>query len=167
MPQDFVASFSAVKGTDLLHHGVKGQKWGVRRARGPGGLVDKSSSGSGRSAAKTDHVGKAKGSTQTLSKPAHSGTETSIDRYTRLKSEVKKNGAHKLNDDDLKFFNARTDAVKRANQTFNKKGSFLQKTVQLAIAAAATKLIKDVTQAAVSQHVTPSLFNSLKLASPS
>lgn len=34
MSQDYVESFNAKRDAELLHHGVKGQKWGIRRSRG-------------------------------------------------------------------------------------------------------------------------------------
>lgn len=32
MPADYVASFKTEHGSDILHHGIKGMKWGIRRS---------------------------------------------------------------------------------------------------------------------------------------
>jgi hypothetical protein len=89
MAKDYLAS-RTVEQNDALQHGVKGMKWGIRN-------------GVGQAAAK---AGKPE-----LSKPV-SG-ESSQQRYERLQQDVKHHGAKALSDADLKFMNARADAIKK------------------------------------------------------
>lgn len=176
MTQDYVAS-SKSRLADLMHHGVKGMKWGVRRPRGSDGTVS-------GGAAKTDHVGTAKArpvkigdvvphtksptgkieitkihstkdtgthhEADVTGKPTHKDlshparhTETSIERFDRLKAEAKAKGASKLNDDDLKFLNARADAVNKANKMFAEPDSKIKAAIKDAFEQAAKKQLNN------------------------
>lgn len=145
---------------DLKHVGVKGMKWGVRRARGAAGTPSSagSSKGGSNSATKTkDVVGKAKSSNVALAKQlvkdTVKGPESSIDKYNRLKKEVASGKANKLNDDDLKFLNSRAEALAKANKAFNQKGSWLEKTVKSAIDNAAQAQAKNAANLVAQKYV--------------
>lgn len=158
MPQEYVALFSAKRGSELLHYGVKGMKWGVRRSNSGGRLT------STPAAAKAHAEGRVHTKTETA---PHSGAqESSIAQYNRLKKQVAKKGASSLSDEELRFLNSRAEAISKANKTFHNQNSWLSKNVKSSLDAAASKLMKDVVQAAVTKHAATPLHGRLNLPPP-
>ena len=131
MLKDYVALYSEANGSDLLHFGVKGMHWGVRKPRTSGKLTSTPAGAAPR------HSGGGKSSTGETHTASH--TMDSIVRYNMLKRQVKQKGANSLSDDDLKFLNARTEAIGKANKAFHDKDSKIKKAVVTAIAGALTK----------------------------
>lgn len=155
MPQEYVASFNAAKGTELLHYGVRGMRWGVRNSP--------SSSGGGGGGNSTVKVGRivahprstsGKGEVVTLHPQPHvlplhhpPVNESSIQRYARLRTQVKLIGPHHLSDDDLKFFNARAEALTKAKKVVQNPQSRIHKAINEALDAALKKVLSKSTDA--------------------
>ena len=110
--------------SELMHFGVKGMKWGVRN--------DSRGSRSSKKASVENLL-------------THPGGESSPERYDRISKVAKAGQAKALTDDDLRFYNARSAAIRQVeamNQRnpswFEKSGkSVLQKTVMTAAAGVA------------------------------
>jgi hypothetical protein len=224
MALDYVASYSADRGTDVLHFGVKGMKWGVRKGSSSGGSVSLARRHEDMMAARAKRVNKLvqtrahveagkrnlvtgrgdkKLSTQQALKkldrkiarltpknhvlidsegkvlvrnkkvvpkekpaPVDPATESQTAKYHRLKSQLAVRGAHSLDTEDLQFLNSRTDAIAKASKLLETPESWLSKTVKSTVDAASKKILKDVTQALVTKHVTPKLHNRLRLPLP-
>lgn len=160
---DYLAYHKAEEG-DAVQYGVLGMRWGKRRSD---------------DAIAADAVTRAKaGEPITATKKlasavkAPSGPESSHDRYARIASVAKGGGAKGLSDDDLKFFNARTEAIKKVDKMFEEKPSWLRSTsedvvravakqqMQAVLAAVATKMIS----ARVNEAMTQAQANAQKAA---
>ena len=120
---------------DALQYGVKGMKWGIRKDRGKGG--DGGGSGEGKtSQTKGDQPGgKGGGKQQSTEKSnpglkALTGEETSSARYARLQTEAKSGLQTNWTDQDLKFFNARTEAIGKINKMYQKEPNWLVETLK-------------------------------------
>lgn len=140
MSKDYLGHHE-VKPEDHEAHGVKGMKWGQRR-----------SSAQLRTAAaaranQPDHIKKAATSS---TKPA--GAETSSARYDRLKAAAKNGEGKNMSDDDLKFFNARTEALKKVN-ALNQKDDWLRETTKNVLRTAAQKQMQAVADSIADKYI--------------
>lgn len=116
--KDYLAMIKPQPG-DKVDHGIRGMKWGVRRtdaqiARGNQQLLAK-----GQEITPTEKA-----------KTPVSGTETAPQRYARLAAVAKGGGASSMSEEDLKFFNARTEAIAKVNRMFETKPGWLQSTAK-------------------------------------
>lgn len=161
--KDYLA-FHKTEDGDALQYGVLGMKWGRRR----------SDAAIAADAATRAKAGEPITATKKLAEvtKAPSGPESSHDRYARIASVAKGGGAKGLSDDDLKFFNARTEAIKKVDKMFEEKPSWLRSTsedvvravakqqMQAVLAAVATKMIS----ARVNEAMTQAQANAQKAA---
>ena len=114
--------------SDLHHHGVKGMKWGIRQPRSVLRARAKSTS-------TTDHVKKASEEPKAAVTHKPSGNiqdhvESSSARYDRLAGQASRGRAHEMTEQDLKFFNARTDALNKVNKMYEAKPNWLKETTK-------------------------------------
>lgn len=142
--------------SDLEHHGIKGMKWGIRRSDKELGNETSSSSSENSSSG-----GSSSGSS------SNEPTESSQDRYERLKKAIKKKGAKSLSDQDLQFVNQRTNAIKQATKATERKKSTTEKILRDVGESTAKKVLKDVAENYATKIVTNTLIgknrgNSLK-----
>lgn len=156
-PLDYLG-MTKVEDGDGLWYGVLGMKWGRRR--------------SDAALAAAEHARAKAGEPVTPTVKRSDGPESSHDRYARIAGIAKGGGAKGLSDDDLKFFNARTEAIKKVDKMFEHKPSWLRSTsedvvravakqqMQAVLAAVATKMIS----ARVSEALTQAQANAQKKA---
>lgn len=139
MAKDYLA-LRVVDEGDKLDHGVRGMKWGVRR-----------SAAQLKVAAKTD------GSSDTKTDVADSSlkpAESSQARYARLKVQAGEKGPSSLSDDDLKFFNARAEAISKIAKMNQKNPNWLKETVKTVVQKSTQESLQAVSSAIVKQYVT-------------
>lgn len=127
---------------DAEHHGVKGMKWGIRRSKAQLEAAAKKSGGS----------------TETQK---NDGPETSSQRYTRLKAAAASGKAGSLSDDDLKWFNARSEALAKINKMNQSKPGWLNKTVNDVIKQVAQEQIKSIASNAANKHISGPINNAV------
>ena len=137
-----VETFNAV--SDLLQHGVKGQKWGIRRT--PAQLASAS---------------KSSGDTTKTST-----SETSQDRYNRLKAQVKEKGAGTLSDDDLKFVTARAEAIARVSKMNQQDPGWLSEVSKRVLQKTAQESMQNIASAIATQYITRPVVKSLGAEPP-
>ena len=114
------------KPDDKMDFGVKGMKWGVRRPRSVLRTEAKKRATATKASEKKDDTSTSTSSSAGVK--AASGEETSAARYARLSAQVKAGGGSNMSDTDLKFFNARTDAVAKVNKLNEEKPGWLAET---------------------------------------
>lgn len=116
-----------VEDEDALQYGIKGMRWGVRRSRKQ---LDRDA---GRSSNESDSKSKGSGGSGSNSSGSSSSKDwdsvlTSTDaasssaRYAKLTESAKKGQTNSWSDADLKFYNARTDAVTKVQKMHSTQG---------------------------------------------
>lgn len=104
------------KPSDALQFGIRGMRWGVRRTDAQLAKDIAARKASGEPV--TD-------SAKSAGIKAMTGEESSAERYSRLASQAKGGGASNMSEADLKFFNARTDAINKVNKMYETKPNWL------------------------------------------
>lgn len=152
---------------DKVDYGVIGMKWGKRRSpaqlkaasekKGGGeGGDDKSKakleplstkSGDGK-ASLTDTVGRVekKGDGKAAAEP-------SAERYERLREQAKLGRAKQMSDDDLKFFNARTEALAKISKLNKQNPGWISTATKSAIQKSAQKSMQAILDKAAEQFI--------------
>jgi len=131
MPKDYLG-MRTKEPADKEDHGIKGQRWGVRRS------AAQLKTAITKRAAKGEEVtptAKAKEALKRVAtpKPAEEKAEpaeSSAARYERLKAEAKSGKAASMTDADLKFFNARTEAIAKITKATETQPNWLATTLK-------------------------------------
>jgi hypothetical protein len=164
---DYIGAAMA-SGKDLKHYGRKGMKWGQRIfTRGDG---SSKSSGGEKSKTKTESSAPAKKSGGSeASAPAkrppgniQDNVESSSTRYARLDAQAKSGRASEMTEQDLKFYNARTDALAKINKMNEVQPSWLRETGTKVIQQAAQRQMQSVTDALADKYIGDPIKNALK-----
>lgn len=160
--KDYLAALRPEPG-DKLDYGVRGMKWGIRR-----------SSAQLRSAAQTRKVSEAKSPTDHLKKAAGQKTdakkpgsniqdhvESSPARYARLAAEAKAGRASRMSEQDLKFFNARTDALQKINKLNEQKPGWLAETSKKVLQQTAQNSMQAVADSVANKYVSKPIIDAI------
>lgn len=131
--KDYLANRTVGPG-DKVDSGVKGMKWGIRRSKA-------------ELAAAPSH-----GSTSSSAKPSV-GDESASQRYSRLAGEAKSGKGHQLSDDDLKFFNARTEALAKVAKLNENNPGWLKATTKKVIQQTAQKQMQTISDEIASKFI--------------
>lgn len=150
MTKNYLANHRA-KATDLLQAGVKGMRWGVRKDR----------SGS----SKTASTEAPKATTTSSSEPkqvvgAASG-EHSSERYTRLAEQAKSGKAGEMSEQDLKFFNARTEALSKVAKMNETKPGWVADTAKKVVQQTAANLAQEVASGVSKKYLSGPLLEAI------
>ena len=136
---------------DLMQYGRKGMKWGQR--------IFTKGEGKSTPSKKSDDAG------STTTKPASSApakrppgniqdnVESSSARYARLDQQAKAGKAFEMTEQDLKFYNARTDALAKINKMNEEKPSWLRETTTEVIQSTAKRQMQMVSNALADKYV--------------
>jgi hypothetical protein len=116
---DYLAIVEPEEG-DAVQYGVRGMKWGRRRTDA---AITADNARRAEAGKPVTHTKKAE---ETHVKPGES--ETPQQRYSRLASVAKGGGTSSLSDEDLKFFNSRTEAMKKVDKMFEEQPTWLRST---------------------------------------
>jgi hypothetical protein len=153
--RDYIGATFAKKG-DKLDFGVKGMKWGVRRDR----------------ATLRKEAAKRSTSTSTSTtekKPATNpdGSETSATRYARLQAQAKAGKGSDMTEADLKFFNARTEALAKVNKMTEEEPSWLSKTAKKVIQQTAERQMQGISDTLADKYIGAPIKDAIKGKPPS
>lgn len=143
--------------TDAEHYGVKGMRWGVRRSSAQLRSAAAKRGESKKSESKSDTEDKSKSSSgsnsSTEGKVPPPTVETSSQRYARLAQVAKDGGASTLSDTDLKFFNARTEALAKINKMNEKKPGWIAETSKKVLLNTAEQTMQQVANGAAKKYI--------------
>lgn len=156
--KDYLAIIRPEAG-DRVDHGVKGMKWGVRRSAIELKAATAYKKGHAEATAKREAAKKATGEATPTKKPA--GEESSAERYSRLMTQAKGGGARSMSDDDLKFFNARTEALAKVNKMVVTQDSWLKKTTTNVLQNAAQKQMQAVTDGVATKYIAKPILKAI------
>ena len=159
--KDYVQSAIEEDG-DLMQSGVKGMRWGVRKRDSSGAsaggkkettsvVAKKVEAVPAKAPAKTD-LGEDK---QVVG--AASG-ESSAARYDRLAGQAANGRAHEMTEQDLKFFNARTDAIAKVNKMYAPQENWLAKAAKESGKQAVQKGMTKLATKAIDKLVIDKIF---------
>jgi len=156
---------------DKEDHGIKGQRWGIRRnttelaksilkRKQAGEEVTKTAKAEkvlakGEGEAKKSDEGEAKAKIPGIQEPAP-------ERYARLQSEAKDGKAGDWNDADLKFFNARTEALSKVAKLNETQPGWLSTTAKTVLKSAAQRQMQAVTNSVADKYIGDKIAASLK-----
>lgn len=149
---------------DAEQHGIKGMRWGIVRDTATKARDHLSRKSKGEEVTKTKKAAavekKAEPDNPGL-KAAH-GEESSAQRYARLTSQAKGGGANSMSEQDLKFFNARTDALAKINKMNQTDPGWLSKTSKSVLQNAAQKTMQDIANGITNKYVTNPVLDALE-----
>lgn len=152
---DYIAAIKA-QPKDLQQAGVKGMKWGVRRssaqlraaARARGDAPEKKteSSDTAKKAASSTPANKPSGNIQ-------DNVESSPARYARLAAQAKAGQASAMSEQDLKFFNARTDALAKVNKLNETQPGWLRETSVRVLQQSAQRQMQGIADSLADRYI--------------
>lgn len=140
--KDYLANLRAEPG-DRVDHGIKGQKWGIRR-----------SSAQLRSAKKM-------GPPDHLAKAPSNHVESAPERYDRLTKLAKAGHTNHMSEDDLRFYNNRTDAIAKVNRLHQKDPNWLGDATKKVLLKTTQKSMQAVASAVANKYIDQPLIDKL------
>lgn len=157
---DYIGAALA-KPDDLMQYGRRGMKWGQR-------LFTKGGDAGGSTKGKKESAS-AKSGDSASSSPAkrppgniQDNVESSSARYDRLSSVAKTGRAHEMTEQDLKFYNARTEALAKINKMNEEKPSWLRETATKVVQQSAQRQMQTVADALADKYVGDPIKDALK-----
>jgi hypothetical protein len=141
---------------DAEHHGIKGMKWGIRRSDAQLANDTKSRAAKGHEVTPTK-----KAAAATAGLKAATGEETSSARYARLAAQAKAGKASDMSETDLKFFNARTEALAKINKLNETNPSWLSTTSKKVLQQAAQNTMQSVADGVAKKYISGPILESL------
>lgn len=163
---DYVGAFLASP-RDILHYGRRGMKWGQRIfTKGDDSGSSKGKADAPASASKTG----GSGASAPAKKPSgniQDNVESSASRYARLDAQAKTGNASQMTEQDLKFYNARTDALAKINKMNEEKPSWLRETTTTVIQSAAQRQMQMVANSLADKYVGDPIKAAIKTSGSS
>lgn len=146
---------------DREDHGIQGMRWGHRRNDRQIAADTQKRAAKGEAVTQT-----AKAAAVTGSKPSHAeghskSSETSVDRYARLAQEAKSGRGNKMSDEDLKFFNARTEALKKVDALNKTDPGWLSKTSKKVLQSAAEKQMQAIADSIANKYISGPIVDTV------
>jgi len=156
--RDYLGAIFAKPG-DKVDYGVKGMQWGVRRPRSV--LRKEAAKRTSRDAGtKKAEASGSKASSPSLK--AATGEETSAARYSRLAAQAKAGKGSELSDTDLKFFNARTEALNKVNKLNEEKPGWLAETAKTVVQKSAQRQMQMLSDTLADKYIGKPIADALK-----
>lgn len=143
--KDYLAAAKPDELKDAVQYGVLGMKWGRRRT-----------DAQLRVAAKERALASATTTT------ASGGTETAANRYARLKQEASSGRGNLMSEEDLKFFNARTEALQKVEKLNKTNPGWLSKTSKKVLQNTAEKQMQAIADSIANKYIAGPITSALK-----
>lgn len=149
-----LTSFVEAQPGDGVWYGVLGMKWGRRRTDAQ----------IAKDTIKRAAAGEEITATQKAKAAIKGGDETPAARYARLEVAAKSGGARNMSEEDLKFFNSRTEALSKINKLNQSNPSWLQTTSKKVLQQAAQTAMQDVANGVTKKFITAPILENLASA---
>lgn len=154
---------------DVEQHGIKGMRWGIVRDTAAKARDHLSRKSKGEEVTKTKKAAAVEKKTEPDKTEAPSvfgaaSGETSPQRYARLSGEAKGGGAGNWTEQDLKFFNARTDAITKVNKMYEQKPSWLQEAAKQTLRTVAQQQMQNIASGVGNKYISGPVIESMKNA---
>lgn len=143
------------KPEDAMQYGILGMKWGRRRTDAQIAKDHASRKAAGEDVTPTKKAESSPGT------KAITGEETSAQRYSRLASQAKQGKAAEMSEADLKFFNARTDALAKINKLNETNPSWLQSTSKKVLQQAAQNTMQSIADGVAKKYISSPILDGL------
>lgn len=147
-----------VKEGDAVQYGVKGQQWGVRRSSRQLAAAAKVNPPAKQVAKKTETAAPAKKPDGNI----QDRVESSSERYARLASQAKAGKADAMTEQDLKFFNARTEALSKINKLNETQPGWLRETSVRVLQQSAQRQMQSIADTVADKYIGDVLKNQIK-----
>lgn len=151
--KDYLAMIKPKPG-DKLDFGVKGMKWGIRRSKAELSAGKKTSSSS--EAPSSGHSG-----SSSSGKSSSPVGEDSRVRYARLQAQAKAGKADNMSEPDLKFFNARTEALAKVKKMNESDPSWLSKTAKKVLQTTAERQLQAISDGVGNKYISGPILENL------
>lgn len=160
---DYLGSISYDAQTDRLDHGVKGMKWGVRRSSAQlrVAATHRETAATKSTAKKTESSTSSTSSGSSTSSTHSTTVESAPARYSRLKAQAKSGKAHEMNEADLKFFNARTEALAKVSKMNKSNPGWLSKTTKEVLQTTAKNSMQTLATGLAKKYIDERLIDQL------
>jgi hypothetical protein len=137
-------------------------KWGVRRSSSQLKSAAKSRGESKKTESKPEEKKTTSSSSSSTSGQVQPpSVETSAQRYARLAETAKQGGASSLSDTDLKFFNARTDAITKINKMYEEKPGWLAETSKKVLLNTAEQTMQQVSNGVAKKYISAPILEGM------
>ena len=165
MGKDYLAMRSK-EPEDREDHGIKGMRWGIRRNDRQIVADQSKRQAKGEEVTKTAKSAAAAPSASGSQKPAQKGNiqdnvESSQSRYARLASQANSGRASEMSEQDLKFFNARTEALAKINKMNERDPGWLSKTTKTVLQSTAQKTMQDISNGVANKYITSPVLDAI------
>lgn len=147
---------------DALQFGVRGMKWGIRRTDSQLAKDHAARKSSGEKVTPTKKAESHKSDSPSVK--ALTGEESSSQRYARLADQAKQGKASSMSEQDLKFFNARTDALAKINKMNEQNPSWLASTSKKVLQQAAQNTMQSVADGVAKKYISSPILDGLNKA---
>lgn len=158
---DYLAAFLESP-RDLKHYGRRGMKWGQR-------IFTKGTDSKSESKSDTPSTKAASSSAPAKRPPGNiqDNVESSSARYDRLANQARTGRASDMTEQDLKFFNARTEALAKINKLNEVQPSWLRETATKVVQQSAQRQMQGLADAITDKYIGDPIKAALKGAADS
>lgn len=160
---DLVAMLEVDEERDAKQHGILGMKWGRRRTDAQLVADTKARHAAG---APVTTTAKAKAvvpdaTTEHKKVVGAASGETSAARYNRLREQAKTQGANSLDEQDLKFMNARADAIAKVQKMNETQPGWLSTTSKKVLQQAAQNTMQNIADGVAKKYISGPVLDAL------
>lgn len=147
---------------DRLDHGIMGMRWGRRRTDTQIAKDHLARKASGEQVTKTAKAAAAESKPADHKSNIQDHVESSSARYSRLAQQAKAGKASDMTEQDLKFFNARTEALAKINKMNQKDEGWLKKTTTTVLQNAAQRQMQTIANGIADKYIASPLLKNLE-----
>lgn len=162
---DYLA-MQQVENKDAVQYGVKGQQWGVRRSSAALRAAAKVNPPAKQAAKKTEAAPAKKATAAPPAKKPEGNIQDNVEsspaRYARLADQAKSGKASEMSEQDLKFFNARTEALSKIDKLNETQPGWLRETSVRVLQQSAQRQMQSISDTVADKYIGDVLKGAIK-----